>query len=221
MNEKIEKINKNLELGDQHFVLSDFTEAAAYYKIALAEAKEIENTDLEFIKKLEIQIKACETPEAGSKNEVAKKELSPAKQNWFSKNFGGGGGFADFGKAAVGSLIKKFIPKIKAAVEKNHPKAIAFMRGELTLKFDPIPAGEKPERRIVIIELNPDANGDVSKDDIIIQIKKAEYVQIMVAKDDAGNDLSKIETFSGMSFIEEILASNLEAAIDEVDFGKM
>lgn len=222
MQEKINKINSNVLAANKLFNEQDLKEAAAHYKIALKEAQEIPTTDPEFLKRLQVQIEACNVTNAPA-------VISKEKQKWLKKHFGGGTGIADIGKQAVAGLIKKFIPRIKGAIEKNRPKAIAFMRGELDFKFQPLPAGQKPERRIVIIELLVSPDGDVSKDDIVIQIKKADLVQVHTAKypDDyevvelRGQDASRIETFSGMGFIEEILATNLEAAIDEVDFGDM
>ncbi len=213
--EKINKINETVQEADRLFLEENFKEAGAYYKVALKSAQEIPETNADFLNNLQLQITACNTPA------VASKELSKGKKNWLNKHFGGGGGMKDFGKMAVTGLIKKFIPKIKSAIEKNRPKAIEFMQGKLDLHFKPLEPGQIPERRIVIIELHQDPDGDTSKDDIVIQIKKANYVQVNTARDEAGEDISKIETYSGMTFLEEILASNLEQAIDDVDFGDM
>lgn len=203
------KIQSLFEEGNQFFLNQNYQAALPKYKAALELLDDTDNPPSDLVELLNAQISAC-TP-----GKSAKTELSPEKQNWFKKKFGG---FKDsIGKSVMGATLKGLLPTITKMIDKNKPKAIAFMRGEVGLDFQPLPQGAKAEKRIVIIELLPHPTNP-ELDDLIIQIKRSGYTRIQTATNDTGEDLSHLAVHSGMAFIHQMLTSNLADAIDEVDF---
>ena len=203
----IEKIGELIQRGDQLFMGEQYPDAKEKYTEALSL-----NQDPEKTKYLEKQIAACE-PQTNLPATTEKQELSPEKKNWFKKKFGGGG--FNIGKELMGVAVKKLLPKIKPIIEKNKPKALAYMRGEIDMKGNPVE--ETPKKRIIIIEYTAHPSGNKDLDDVIVQIKTADMVRIQTAKNKEGQDLSHQHAYSATQFIQMILDTNIDEIAKEME----
>lgn len=187
--------------ADNLFMHEQYEEAAAKYQEALQAAPSDQH---DYINGQIQSIKAITKPP----------ELAPETKSWVERNMGG----LDMGKQMSGMLIKGFLPKIKPLIEKNKPKAIAFMKGEINFKGEETPP-DKAVPRIIVIENYIDPSGDPSKNDVMVQILRAPYVRVQTAKDDDGKDMALEEIHSVTNFLSDIMNTNMEEALKQAEEG--
>lgn len=190
-----------VDQADELFVQEQTSEALKLYKQAFDQSTDEAQKDY-----IQQQMSAC-APEAPA-------ELTQKKKNFLQRKFGNpfklGGGM-------MKQVVKMIAPKIKPMIEKNKPKALAFMRGEMDFQGNPLPEGIQPMKRVVIIELADHPSGDPEKADIIVQVKRAEYTRVQTARDQEGNDIAHEQAYSAMDFIGQILETNMEDVVKNMD----
>jgi len=206
------EIEDLIQRGNEFFLHEQYDHAKEKYKEALTL-----DPDPEQKKLIETQIQGCNPAvPAVVKNSVAVKEkieLTPEKKKWFD-NMG-------FKKLNIGAdlmkmVAKKLIPKLKPMIEKNKPQLISFMRGEIDMKGQPVVG--TPQRRIIIVELAEDPSGDRSKDDVIAQFKRSDFVRVQVARDkETGEDLSHEVQHSIMALLDMVMSAKMEDVMEEME----
>jgi len=125
------------------------------------------------------------------------------------------GGSLNIGNEIKATMMRGLIKKFKPHIEKNKPMAAAFMRGEIDIQGNPIPEGQTPRERIVIIERYPDPGGDPLKDDTIVHVRYKDMVKFGFARDNEGKDISLEISQSIMFWIEKILDGTIEKAMQD------
>jgi|GEM_PF-4039806 len=180
------------EKADALFAQEKFAEASEQYKTAI-------NLTSDKIAKdyCALQIQTCE-PSA-----VPAKKKSVGSRFKFNP-----------GQEIMKMIAKKLLPKIKPQIQKQKPKVLAFMRGEVDFKGQPI-EGEHQIRRIVI-DYKPSADGNPENDDIVFSVLYAEKSRVQFQMNENKESLAHEHVKHFSEIIDIVLNANLDEMLSEV-----
>jgi len=196
-------LNTLYQEANDLFAKSEFEKALKKY----IEARSMTN-DPKALEVIDAQIAACKRPEP---TESPKKKTSLVKK--IEKKLG----IKSFDpkKAMINSLIKGFLPKLEPMIEKNKPKALAFMRGEMDFQGNPVE--DNPKERVIYIRVIDHPSGDPDKADVLVQILKKPHVRVQMERDPEGKNLAIEQEHSATQFLQRIISMNFEDIEEEIN----